>query len=89
MAAVANLVQQAGSHYSISVCTLAPAFIFLNENTPEFLQTEQIADSSHSIVLFTGIQCAGKINVRAIDLSSNLERDSASQPDNSSAWCAS
>lgn len=89
MAAVANLVQQAGSHYSISVCTLALAFIFLNENTPEFLQTEQTADSSHSIVLFTGIQCAGKINVRAIDLSSNLERDSASQPDNSSAWCAS
>lgn len=82
-------MKQVGSYYSISVCTLAPAFLFLNENTPEFLQTEQIADSSQSIVLVTGIQCAGKINVKAIDLSSNLQRDSASQPDNSSAWCAS
>lgn len=78
------MVQQAGSYYYTFVCTLAPAFIFLNENAPESLQTGQIADSSQSIVLFTGIQCAGKINVRAIDLSGNLESKSDSKPDNSS-----
>ena len=82
------MVQQAGSYYYIFVCTLAPAFIFLNENAPESLQTEQIADSSQSIVLFTGIQCAGKINVRAIDLSGNLESESDSKPDNSSVQCS-
>lgn len=77
------MVQQAGSYYHIFVCTLAPAFIFLNENVSESPLMEQIADSSQSIVLFTGIQCAGKINVRAIDLSGNLESKSDSKPDNS------
>ena len=81
-------MQQAGSYYYLFVCTLAPAFIFLNENALESLQTEQIADSSQSIVLFTGIQCAGKINVRAIDISGNLEGESDSKPDDSSVQCA-
>lgn len=78
------IVQQAGSYDYIFVSALAPAFIFLDENAPESLQMKQIADSPQSIVLFTGIQRAGKINVRAIDLSGNLESESDSKPDNSS-----
>lgn len=81
------MVQKAGSYYYIFVCTLAPAFSFLNKNAPESLWTDKIADSSQSIVLFTGIQCAGKINVRAIDLNGDLESKSDSKPDDSSVQC--
>lgn len=49
---------------------------------------EQTADSSQSIALFTGIQHAGKIDVRAIDLSGSLESESDSEPDNSSVQCS-